>query len=280
MKLCIETGLFMRMDYRETIREIAKTGCKNVELNPDVFPAGSIKKEQIKEVKMLLEDNGLHPAAVLPLYSIASPDETVRKDALEKWLRSIDAAKTIGAEMLTTEMTGDPKLHDEAKNSFSRSLDVILPRLEDADFYLNFECHPGDFIENHYDAVDFIKQINHPRFGYIYSIAHTYIMSNGETDIDKMISHGDKSIKHVHCADGFKAFRYIAQPEWRCHMHLIPGLGEIDIQHSLRCLNAIGYNGYISLNLFAHVDHPTSTVMVARDRIKDYCDEIGINLEI
>ena len=279
MKLCVETGAFMRTDYRTALEQIAKAGYRNVELNPDVFPAGTISESDIREVKQLLGDYGLHPAAVLPLYPIASPDDSTRTEALEKWMRSIDSAKAIGAEMLTTEMSGDPQRPDDARKVFLRSLEVILPRLEEADFFLNFECHPGDFVENHYDTLDFIRKINHPRFGYIYSVAHTYIMSDEKGDIENMIAYAGKDIKHVHCADGFKSFRFIARPQWRCHMHLVPGLGEIDIRHTLRCLKAVDYKGYISINLFAHIDHPASAIMLAKDRIEDYCAELGIELQ-
>ncbi len=279
MKLCIETGAFMRSNYHQALEAIAKAGFKYVELNPDVFPSGTIGKEDVREVRKLLDDYGLHPAAVLPLYPIASPDEKIRIDALDKWLRSIDSAKAVGAEMLTTEMSGDPTRPKEARDAFFRSMEVILPRLEDADFFLNFECHPGDFVENHYEAVDFIREINHPRFGYIYSVAHTYIMSDEKADIEDMITYGGKDIKHVHCADGFKSFRFIQRPEYRCHMHLIPGQGEIDIRHTLRCLKNVNFDGYISLNLFAHIDHPASAIMMSRDQMIDYCEELGIELE-
>lgn len=269
----------MRMDYRQALEAIGRAGFKYVELNPDVFPAGTISKEDVGEVRKLLNDYGLHPAAVLPLYPIASPDEEIRKDALEKWLRSIDSAKAVGAEMLTTEMTGDPTRPKEARDAFFRSMEVILPRLDDADFFLNFECHPGDFVENHYAAVDFIREINHPRFGYIYSVAHTYIMSDEKADIEEMVTYAGEDIKHVHCADGFKSFRFIQRPEYRCHMHLIPGQGEIDIRHTLRCLKKVNFTGYISLNLFAHIDHPASAIMMSRDQMRDYCEELGIELE-
>ena len=98
-------------------------------------------------------------------------------------------------------------------------------------------------------------------------------------DIDKMIEYAGKDIKHVHCADGYKSFRFIANPDWRVHMHLIPGFGEIDIRQTLRCLNKIDYKGYISLNLFAHIDHPLAAILMAWDRIKDYCNESGIHIE-
>ena len=63
-------------------------------------------------------------------------------------------------------------------------------------------------------------------------------------------------------------------------MHLLPGLGGIDIRRTLRCLKKANYTGYVSLNLFAHIDHPASAIMISRDRINDYCEELGINLEV
>jgi sugar phosphate isomerase/epimerase len=62
--------------------------------------------------------------------------------------------------------------------------------------------------------------------------------------------------RHYHCED-------IAST--RVHRHLIPGRGAIDFDSTLAAIRRTGYSGWITVELYPHVDNPDDAGREARD---------------
>jgi len=275
MKLCLETGAFQRLPMEQALEGIRAAGYVNLELNPDLFKPHEATAADIRRLRGFLADNGLHPAAVLPLYSIATPDETRRQAAVENWKRAIAAACELGAESLTSEMTGDPAQPVSAcKDAFRRSVEALLPRLQDAGLRISFECHPGDFIESSNEAVDLIREIGSPHIAYLYCMPHTFYLGD---DPVAMIRYAGATLAHVHVGDTYRPERIIqAGANGRPHLHAIPGWGELDFHAILRALKEIGYQGYLSAALFSHLEDPVNATRITRERMELLLDELGL----
>jgi len=273
MRLCMETGTFQRLPMERALAEIRRAGYRYVELNPDLFKPHEATRTDIKRLKALLREKGLRPAAVLPLYSLANPDENARLDAVGKWKRAILASKELGAEKLTSEMTGDPKEPVRSRDAFKRSMDALVPVLEEAGLTACFEPHPGDFIESSNEAVDLIREIGSPHVAYLYCMPHTFYLGD---DIRKMIIYAGATLGHVHVGDSLRPDRIIqAGSGGRPHNHLIPGLGEVDFEAAFAALRSIGYEGYLSAALFSHLDEPTNAARQTREKVAEMLSELG-----
>ena len=66
-------------------------------------------------------------------------------------------------------------------------------------------------------------------------------------------------IRHVHLED-------IAPT--RVHAHLIPGEGAIDFAAALRALDAVGYGGWVTIELYPYVANPDEAAALALERVK------------
>lgn len=278
MRLCVETGAFQRLPFAEALKGIRAAGYRHVELNPDLFKPHQAGLEEIRRLRGLLDDHGLHPAAVLPLYPLATPDEARRREGVENWKRAIRASRELGAESLTSEMTGNAA-HPAAacRDAFRRSLEALLPALEEAGLRVSFECHPGDFIERSDDAVDLIREIGSAQVGYLYCMPHTFHMGD---DPAAMIRYAGKTLTHVHIGDTYRPERIIQAGEnGRPHLHAIPGWGELDFRAALLALKEIGYQGYLSTALFSHLEDPVNATRIARERMEALLSELGIAQE-
>jgi len=278
MKLCVETGTFSRLSLEEALAGIQQAGYRHVELNPDLFKPHQASAQDISRLRRLLDDTGLHPAAVLPVYVIATPDETRRREAVEDWKRAIHASRALGAEALTAEMTTDRSQPPAAcRAAFLKSVEELIPMLQQAGLRLSFECHPGHFIERSNEGVDLIREIGSPLVRYLYCMPHTFYLGD---DPAAMIRYAGEMLAHVHVGDTYRPERIIQAGEnGRPHLHAIPGWGEVDFRASLEALKEIGYGGYLSMALFSHVDSPVSAVREARLRIESLLADLGIALD-
>jgi sugar phosphate isomerase/epimerase len=67
-------------------------------------------------------------------------------------------------------------------------------------------------------------------------------------------------IRHIHLED-------IAAT--RIHHHLIPGEGDIDFASTLKAIQAIDYQGWITIELYPYVDDPDAAARMAFQRVND-----------
>jgi sugar phosphate isomerase/epimerase len=79
------------------------------------------------------------------------------------------------------------------------------------------------------------------------------------------VSHLAPFIRHFHLED-------IAAS--RVHHHLVPGEGAIDFTATLRAIRAIGYDGWITIELYPYVDNPDDAARLARDRVTRILQEL------
>ena len=67
-----------------------------------------------------------------------------------------------------------------------------------------------------------------------------------------------KYIRHVHLED-------IAAT--RVHQHIVPGEGAIDLAPVLGALREIGYEGWVTVELYPYISDPDTAARTARERV-------------
>jgi myo-inositol catabolism protein IolH len=145
-----------------------------------------------------------------------------------------EIAEMMDIKIINSELGGDIHYPELSEAKFMRSLDTLLPILEEKKIRIDFQAHPYDFLETNNETVDIIRSYDSPYIGYLYSIPHTFHYDGGKGDISRMLKYAGDTLKHIIVADTYnytKLFRYNMNPptaDARVHAH-IGNIGEGDV---------------------------------------------------
>lgn len=258
MKITFDTSAFWAtgMTYEETYHTVAEAGYHYVSPYNADFP-GFWKRPKAtnKEVewhRKAIEKEGLEVASLTTGFRIEHPDEFMRAYAIDCWKRMIEIAEVLGVRVFNTELGGERKTAEVNEAKLMRSLDVLVPLLEEKGMRLDVQAHPNDFYEANNDAYDIIRSYDSPALGYLYSIPHTFHYDGGKGDIASMLKYAQRHLKHIIVADTWnytKLFRYNVNPSGlyadgtaRCHAHIGEiGTGDVDFEACFKTLRQLGF---------------------------------------
>ena len=97
--------------------------------------------------------------------------------------------------------------------------------------------------------------------GLNFDVGHAFCVRE---DLPRAIAKLAPHIRHYHLED-------IAAS--RVHHHLVPGEGAIDFAATLRAIRAIGYQGWIAIELYPYVDDPDMAARTALARVRAILSE-------
>jgi fructoselysine 3-epimerase len=177
--------------------------------------------------------------------SLISPNPKHRADRTAMILRTLQFAKNVGAQNISITsghmLGGMPPT--KAAAQFAESIRPILDRAETLGIDVGIECEPGLFLEYVEELRDWINRLNHPRFGANLDIGHSQV-------IGESIPHEVEKLKgriwnlHVEDIPGRK------------HYHMIPGEGTLDWNALNASLTKIGYDRFLTVELYTHTENP------------------------
>jgi len=284
MNLSLSMNLFVTYEIEKALAKAREFGYEYVELFDFLF---NQKAFSTKHINSLLAKNDLKASSIatvsveLPLTNdfFAGPDEGKRKKAADNMKKAIVVARELDCDMVTTEMLGNVANvgvvdQQTCKDCFLRSVDEIMPVLEKEDVSISFEPHPGDFIENSDEAVDFLKKTGSPRVGYLWCASHSFVMGGEPVD---MLRYTKDILNFVYFSDTHNVKRIMApllKREMGAHEHLIPGRGgDVDFEAMFRTLKEIDYDGFVCAQPFSYaMDKPEEAAKESKefyDRMQD-----------
>jgi len=265
-RLALDTTMFPRQKAPEAFAMIRRAGYRFVELGPPHLRSQEISVEDLKTLQKQLADAGLTAVTAFIVHPISSPDEQQRRQAVTWWQKSIDAVAQLGLKLVTTELTGELARPTESEAAFRKSIDVLLPRFEQAGICLSVEPHPGDFYEAARPTLRLLRSYGSKYLTYLHCIPHTFFLG---PSIREVVTEAGSLITHVHVADTFRTERIMARTGVGLHLHLRPGLGEVDFRETFNALTAAGYRGAVSVQLLSHADQPEKTARQAREYLQE-----------
>ncbi|MGD1834837.1 MAG: sugar phosphate isomerase/epimerase family protein [Nitrososphaeraceae archaeon] len=264
MKLAFSTNAYKKYSLNNAIERISKIGYKGVEILCDIphaYPP-SLADNDIEKIKGDIAENNLEISNLnaFTLYAIGDVyhpswieyDNKLSQIRIEHTVNCIKLAHRLGAKNLSTEPGGPIEVknlkYTQDKNMllkrFVKNLQKIYYFAEKNDVKILVEPEPSLLLETSDEFLQFIKEIRSEYIKLNFDIGHFYCVREEPEDIIyKLIDH----IEHFHIADISKE---------RIHHHLIPGHGSIKFEKVFDVLKKIGYEGFITVELYPYQDNP------------------------
>jgi sugar phosphate isomerase/epimerase len=282
MKLAFSSNAYLNHSFPEAVRRIAAAGYAGVEVMADVphaWPAYMLP-EQKAAVREAVASNGLRISNVNAFMMHAvddrrqkywhpswiEPDPHYRRLRIEHTKRALSLAKEIGGPCVTTEPGGpvDGRPWGDCLTLFVEMLKPVVEHAETVGVPLLVEPEPDLLIETADQYLEFAGRIQSPMLGLNFDIGHFFCVKD---DPAPTVHRLKEHIRHVHLED-------IAAT--RVHHHLIPGEGVIDFAGTLTALTDVGYDGWVTVELYTCHENPDHAAKVARERVVKIADGVGI----
>ena len=249
MKISVCNEMFEGWEIEDVFRFAAQAGFDGVEIAPftlahSVEDISQTRRQEIRNVAadLHLDIVGLHWLLVSPegLY-INHPDAKIRAVTRDYLHALIDFCGDLGGKVM---VLGSPKQRNvmadhtyEETWKWTREMfsDCAL-RAGDREVTLCMEAlQPRDtnFINTLAEAAPLVEQIGHPSFRLMVDVCSA--SGAEEKPVDALIREFAPLIRHVHVNDANGCG---------------PGFGEVDFVPILNALKQIGYEGYLSIEVF------------------------------
>jgi sugar phosphate isomerase/epimerase len=276
MRLAFSTNAYLKFSFAEACRRVAALGYAGVEVMADVphaWPAW-ILDEQKQALREALARNHLAISNVNGFMMHAvndprqrywhpswiEPDPHYRQIRIDHTRRCLTLARELGAPSVTTEPGGpvEPGASwSAALRLFVEHLKPVAEHAEKEGVLLLIEPEPGLLIETADQFLELMGHLDSPAVGLNFDIGHFYCVGDEPAPTVRRLA---KNIRHFHLED-------IAAT--RVHHHLVPGEGAIDFAATFRAIREIGYDGWITVELYPYVDDPDAAARTALERVRE-----------
>jgi sugar phosphate isomerase/epimerase len=274
MKLAFSTNAYLNFSFAEAVRRLAAIGYRGIEIMADVphaWPA-FLLEEQKQAIRAALACHNLAISNINAFMMNAvndarqrywhpswiEPDRHYRQVRIDHTRRALTLARELGARCITTEPGGpvEPGASwNAALRLFVEMLKPVAEHAEKEGVLLLVEPEPGLLIETADHFEEFTKHIASPAVGLNFDIGHFYCVGDEPAPTVRRLA---RYIRHIHLED-------IAAT--RVHHHLVPGEGAIDFAATLKAVRDIGYQDWITIELYPYVDDPDAAARTALERV-------------
>lgn len=204
-------------------------------------PAAAPWRINTAEVGAALRDYDLgvvgHTAYYLPF---ANPFESIRRAAVDETKRCIELFAAVGTKWMNLHPDRHAPFHTRhyVIEQNLKSVRELLSTARDCGIGLMIENVPGEF-NSRAQLGEMLEAI--PELGLHLDIGHCNLQVVTNTATEIITTYG-KRIQHVHIHDNKGGF---------ADLHLPLGTGNLDFVNPLKALQAWGYNGTITLEVFS-----------------------------
>jgi len=284
MQLAFSTNAYLNHTFTDAVARLVGMGYRGVEIMADVphaWPAYLLpeQKQAIRDAlaKYRLAISNINsfmmhavddPRQKYWHPSWIEPDAHYRQIRINHTKRALTLAKELGATCITTEPGGplEGRPWAECLKLFVEMLKPVVEHAEKERVMLLVEPEPGLLIETADQYLEFSSKLSSPYLGLNFDIGHSYCVKDEPPETIRRLG---KLIRHVHLED-------IAAT--RVHHHLIPGEGSIDFKATLTALKEVGYDGWVTIELYTCHENPDHAAKTARDRVLAIAREAGVEM--
>lgn len=274
MKLAFSTNAFKRYSLEDSIREIGDIGYDGVEILCDVphlFPP-LLPKQRLSRLNNFLEKQHLRVSNLnaFTLYAIndvyhpswIEMDKHSTDIRITHTINCLKAARLLGAKNISTEGGGpqtanSPERRDLVK-LFAKNIEQAVKVAETEKVRILVEPEPGLIIENSSQITEFLKSFDSKSIGMNCDLGHFFCVGEDPAEIVYQLA---DYIGHFHLAD-------ISSD--RMHNHLLPGTGSINFKDIFDATRSVGYQGFITVELYTYQDNPIEAAHKAYEYLQRF----------
>lgn len=280
MKIALDPYMLRNVPLLDLPGLVADLGYEYIELSPreDFMPFflhPRADRQKVADFKNALDAAGVKVASNLPLYRWSGPDEDERQAAVRYWKRAIEISVELDCDTMNSEFNGRPEQASLSEAQFWRSMEELLPIFEREGVHLKLEPHPDDFVEDGKVAVDMVRGLNSSNVSFLYCAPHTFHQGGNMVEI---MEYAGPLLTQLHVADSFdhrgsSGLRYIVNPPGstaRVHQHLDIGQGEVDWDLFFSTLGRLGFDGIMTVCVFAWEERAEESARFNLDEIRRY----------
>lgn len=272
MRFAFSSNAFTRYSLSETIRIISEIGYEGIEIQADVphaYPS-DLTDRDIESIRSLLSEKRLaisnlnafmHHAdgdTYHPSWIEKDPAERTRR--IEYTLKCIDLAHRLGAPHISTEPGGPLEgiSREQGMRWFREGLLRVGDRAARKGIKILIEPEPGLLIEKSSEFLEIFHDLDPEVFGLNFDIGHFFCV--GEDPL-RLVSELKDHAKHFHLED-------IASS--REHHHLMLGHGAMDIPGVLSRIEATGFSGFVTVELYPYEDRAEGAAREAFEYLRSW----------
>lgn len=261
----------------------AANGYEWIQLTPHpdwipFFGHPRVDRALLAQVRERSKATGVKISSLLPVQRVSWPEEPLRAAAVTNFKRIIEIAAELDVPVINSEFSGRPERAEESEAGFYRSMEELIPVLDDAGVTLNFDPHPDDFVEDGLAAWQIIRGLDTPTVGFVYVASHTFHLGDRAESLIPQL--GDR-LGAVYTADTFDhtrshGLRYITNPPGnsvRVHQHLAIGDGDVDWDQLFAALGDSGFlareDAILCSNVFAEDERADEVSRAQLARVRE-----------
>jgi 4-hydroxyphenylpyruvate dioxygenase len=244
-------------DLKEKLDAISAAGFDAVEIFENDFlayPAGPA------EVGKMVRDAGLRVSVFQPFRDFEGMPEPQRGRAFDRAERKFDVMQALGTDLMLVCSNVSPAALggiDRAAEDFRE----LGERAAQRGLKVGYEALAwGRHVSDHRDAWEIVRRADHAAIGLVLDSFHTLARRSDPDSIRRIP--GDR-IFLVQVADA--PLLDMDLLSWSRHFRNMPGQGDLDIASFLAAVQATGYRGYLSLEIFNDQFRAGSAKQVAID---------------
>jgi sugar phosphate isomerase/epimerase len=262
MQFGFSTNAFREYGLGEAIDVLADAGYDGVELlfdEPHLYPPTADEAE-VAAVRDRLDDAGVaisncnafmltaiedfhHP-------SFVEVDPDYRQERIDYTAASLRTAAALDADYISIEPGGPvpaEKSREWAEDRFVEALRELLPVAEETGVDLLVEPEPDLLVETTDQFLALLERVDHPRIGCNFDAGHLYCVGEDPAEaVDRLAEH----TRHYHIED---------IPADRSHEHTQLGDGAMDLDGFLEAVEATGYDGFMTVELYPYEETAAET---------------------
>lgn len=255
MKISLFTAGFSKYPIERAFEAAKKFGYDGIEIagtRPDAYPLDILngfgekiinlsEKYELPIVSYAPENTGSP-------HSLVYENKELNEESLTYFKRSLDAAKEIGSKycMLAVNHPGYSRNREDVKKLLINNFKILADYAEKIEQVIILEPvtpYEGTLVCNSDDVYWALNEVNSEYFKAMLDLACPLTCNEPISEYFEKL--GTENIKHIHFIDA----------ESTSEDHLIPGDGEMDFPNIIRYLKEIGYDGYLSLELFSRYEN-------------------------
>ena len=248
MKIGICNEIFNGWEIEKVFSFIKECGYEGMEIAPFTFgnSVSEIPESKIEEIKKLSKNYGIeiigtHWLLVKPEgLSVSTRDKNLRKKTSDYLCELVNFTAEIGGKVMVfgspkQRNIGEGQTYEEVKRNLIETLLKPLEVAKEKGIYICLEPlarTETNFINTAKQAIEIIEEVNHPNLKLHLDVK---AMSDEEKEIPEIIEEGKEYLEHFHVND---------------KNLLGPGFGDIDFVPIIKKLKEIGYNKWLSVEVF------------------------------